>query len=108
MNNRINSLHCAAPLLRDALPVIGASEATIFSSLDIKSAFYSILLDTESQKYVNIYSYPRGKSYTFLRVPQGSNISPAEYNNVMSQIMDDVPANGKNVLCIADFFEDGI
>ena len=102
INQRINSLHCAAPLLRDCLPVIGASKATIFSSLDIKAAFYSIPLDENSQKYINICSYPGGPTYNYLRVPQGCNISPAEYNNVMSRIMDDVPCNNKNVLYIAD------
>ena len=102
LNSRINSLHCAAPLLRDALPIIGESEATIFSSLDIKSAFYSIPLDKQSQKYVNICNYPGGQNYNYLRCPQGCNISPAEYNNVMSQIMDDVKSHNVNVLYIAD------
>ena len=102
LNLKIRNIHCSAPLLRDCLPIIGASEATIFSSLDVKGAFYSLPLDKQSQKYVNICSYPGGPTYRYLKLPQGCNISPSEYNNVMSLIMDDVPSRGKNVLYIAD------
>jgi len=102
LNRRLNLLHCAAPLLRDALPIIGASKAALFSSLDIKSAFYSLPLNEQSQKYVNICGYPGSQTYTYRKLPQGMNVSPSEYNQVMSKIMSTIPSFGKNVLYIAD------
>lgn len=102
INKRIKPLNYAAPLLRDALSIIGASEASVFTHLDVKSAFHSFRLDESSRKYVNIIGYPSGPSYQYLRLGQGLNVSPSEYQTAMSEIMENIPEYNKNIICVAD------
>ena len=102
LNSRIMPLHYCSPLLRDALQLIGSSEATIFSTIDLKNAFFSLKVAEESQKYLTIAPYPSGRTYQYLRMPQGLSISPTEWSDKIADILSELPSHTKYSLAIAD------
>ena len=102
LNLKIAPLHYCTPLLRDALQIIGGSEAQVFSTIDIKNAFYSLRVDKESQKYLGIAPYPSGRTLKYLRLPQGLCISPTEWNDKIQDILSKLKDHNKFVIGIAD------
>ena len=102
LNSRIAPLHSCTPLLREALQIIGGSNAQIFSCLDIKHAFYSLKIDPSSRKYLTIAPYASGRTLWYKRLPQGLNISPTEWNDKITEILEKIPNHIKFSLNIAD------
>ena len=102
LNSRIMPLHYCSPLLRDALQLIGSSGATIFSTLDLKNAFFSLKVHPDSQKFLTIAPYPSGRTYQYLRMPQGLSISPTEWSDKIADILSELPKHTQYCLGIAD------
>ena len=57
------------------------------SKIDIKNAFYSVLLSPKSRKYTCFVSPKTGKRYFFKRIPQGAKNSPQLFQEVLSKIL---------------------
>ena len=91
LNHKVVPLHYCTPLLRDALQIIGNSEAKIFSTIDIKNAFYSLRVHPESQKYLTIAPYQSGRTLFYKRLPQGLSISPTEWSDKLATILNEIP-----------------
>ena len=102
LNSRISPLHSCTPLLREALQVIGASNAQIFTTIDVKHAFYSLKVDPSSKKYLTIAPYASSRTLQYQRLPQGLNISPTEWNDKITEILQKIPNHTKFSLNIAD------
>ena len=102
LNSKIVPLHYCTPLLRDALQIIGNSDAKIFSTIDIKNAFYSLRVHPESQKFLTIAPYQSARTLKYLRLPQGLSISPTEWNDKIADILSEIPKHTKFSLGIAD------
>ena len=60
------------------------------SKIDIKNAFYSVLLSPKSRKYTCFVSPKTGKRYFFKRIPQGAKNSPQLFQEVLSKILCEV------------------
>ena len=88
------------------------SKAYLFSQFDLSSAFYSLSLDQDSQKYT-LFTTCVG-NYHFLKLPMGLNISPQVFCDIARRLIHSKPVldeNGKpiytpNKLC--DFVDDPI
>ena len=102
LNLRIAPIHYCTPLLRDALQIIGRSEANIFSSIDIKNAFYSLNVHPDSRKYLTIAPYAAGRTLQYKKMPQGLCISPSEWNDKIADILSQIPRYNDFCVCIAD------
>ena len=57
------------------------------SKIDIKNAFYSVLLSPKSRKYTCFVSPKTGKRYFFKRIPQGAKNSPQLFQEILSKIL---------------------
>ena len=102
LNSKVVPLHYCTPLLKDALQIIGNSDAKVFSTIDIKNAFYSLRVHPESQKYLTIAPYSSGRTLQYLRLPQGLSISPTEWNDKIADILSEIPKHTQFCLGIAD------
>ena len=63
LNSRLVRLNCSFPLVRDAIQILGASECELISVIDLRDAYHTLRLSTESQKYCGITPYYG--SYTY-------------------------------------------
>ena len=102
LNTKVVPLHYCTPLLRDALQSIGNSNATVFSTIDIKNAFYSLKVHPDSRKYLTIAPYQSGRTLQYKRLPQGLSISPTEWADKIETIMSELPNHNQYSLAIAD------
>ncbi len=87
------------PVISDILRSLG-NENTLFSAIDIKSAFWQIDLHDES-KDLTAFSTPTGH-YRFKRMPFGISNSPLTYMRLMNTVLQGLIGNTASV------FLDGI
>ena len=73
LNTKVSPLHYITPLLRDALQTIGASRASVMSTIDIKHAFYSLQIHPSSRRFLTIAPYPGARTMQYKRLTQGLN-----------------------------------
>ena len=85
------------PLVQDIIRNIG-TENVLFSTLDIKSAFWQIELDESSKDYT-AFSTPTGH-YRFRRLPYGLSNSPLTYVRLMNHVLSGLI--GKSICCFMD------
>ena len=71
MNKAVKREHFQLPTLDDILPNL--SNAKLFSTVDIRSAYWHVLLDEESS-LLTTFSTPYGR-YCWVRMSFGSNVS---------------------------------
>jgi len=102
INQRIVQERYPFPLIRDAIGIIGHSNCKVISTIDLKSAFYSLRIKPECRKYLAITSYAGGQSYLYNRMPQGLNISPANWQSTLNEILSELPDGRSFSLGIAD------
>ena len=57
LNSRLVRLNCSFPLVRDAIQILGASECELTSVIDLRDAYHTLKLSTESQKYCGTTPY---------------------------------------------------
>jgi hypothetical protein len=88
--------------LRDALQIIGSRESKVLSVIDIKHAFYYLKIAPESQKYLTIAPYPGARTYQYVRLAQGLNLSPTLFHDKIATILDEIPEFRTFGLHIAD------
>ena len=70
------------------------SKAYLFSQFDLSSAFYSLTLDKNSQKYT-LFTTCVG-NYNFLKLPMGLNISPQVFCDIARRLIHSKPVINKN------------
>ena len=70
------------------------SKAYLFSQFDLSSAFYSLSLDPDSQKYT-LFTTCVG-NYHFLKLPMGLNISPQVFCDIARRLIHSKPILDEN------------
>ena len=85
------------PLIQDIIRNIG-TENVLFSTLDIKSAFWQIELE-DSSKDCTAFSTPTGH-YRYRRLPYGLSNSPLTYVRLMNHVLSGLI--GKSICCFMD------
>jgi hypothetical protein len=73
------------PLISDVMDAVGSAKATIFSSLDLRSAFFQVPVHKDSQKFLTINTY-LGK-FCFKVLPFGLHSSPCAFQRIMNTIL---------------------
>ena len=65
--------------------------AKIFSTMDLKSGFFQIELADKSDKEKTAFSYDFFQLYEFNVLPQGTNVSPGIFQDLMNKVLKDLP-----------------
>ena len=86
------------PRLDDVFDAIGESHASIFSILDLNSAYFQIELDPETRHKSAFVTHDG--VYEFLRMPFGLRNAPMSFQMLMSQVLKGL--NWKFALCYID------
>ena len=94
LNKALKREHFRLPVLDDILPEL--SNAKLFSTLDVKNAYWHVVLDDESSK-LTTFSTPFGR-YRWLRMPFGCNVSSEIFQTRLQQSLDGLDG----VYCVAD------
>ena len=94
LNKALKREHFRLPVLDDILPEL--SNAKLFSTLDVKNAYWHVVLDDESSK-LTTFSTPFGR-YRWLRMPFGCNVSSEIFQTRLQRSLDGLDG----VYCVAD------
>ena len=94
LNKALKREHFRLPVLDDILPEL--FNAKLFSTLDVKNAYWHVVLDDESSK-LTTFSTPFGR-YRWLRMPFGCNVSSEIFQTRLQQSLDGLDG----VYCVAD------
>ena len=94
LNKALKREHFRLPVLDDILPEL--SNAKLFSTLDVKNAYWHVVLDDESSK-LTTFSTPFGR-YRWLRMPFRCNVSSKIFQTRLQQSLDGLDG----VYCVAD------
>lgn len=86
------------PLIDDMLDRL--ANKTIFSLLDLKSAFYHVHVNEESVKYTSFVT-PLGQ-YEYLRMPFGLRNAPPTFQRFVNMVFDDMIRAGKVAIYLDD------
>ena len=86
------------PRIEDVFDALGESKATIFSTLDLNSAYYQVALDPETRHKASFVTHEG--VYEFLRMPFGLRNAPMSFQLLMSMVLRGL--NWKYVLCYID------
>ena len=86
------------PRLDDVFDALGESKASIFSILDLNSAYFQIELDPETRHKSAFVTHDG--VYEFCRMPFGLRNAPMSFQMLMSQVLKGL--NWKFVLCYID------
>ena len=73
------------PLIRDVIDALGTSQATIYSIVDLRSAFWQIRVHPASQKYLTINTH-MGR-FAFKVLPFGLHSSPSAFQRLMNTVL---------------------
>ncbi len=73
------------PLIAEALDTIGQSKPQYFSTLDLRSGFWQIAMDKESQE-ATAFTCSAGL-YQFKKMPFGLKSAPATFQRLMSDVL---------------------
>ena len=94
LNKALKREHFQLPTLDDILPNL--SNAKLFSTVDIRSAYWHVLLDEESS-LLTTFSTPYGR-YRWVRMPFGCNVSSEIFQKKLFQCLDGLTG----IHCVAD------
>ena len=95
LNRALKRNNFSLPTLDDILPDL--SRAKVFSSVDVKNAFWSMELDEPSSKLTSFLTQSHGK-LRWKRLPFGLNVASEEF---VRRLLDAL-AGLKGIACIAD------
>jgi hypothetical protein len=98
LNKITKSISHPLPRLEDVFDCIGDTGATIFSTLDLNSAYFQIELDPETKHKAAFVTHE--SVYTFNRMPFGLKNAPMSFQMLMSQVFRGL--HWKCVLCYID------
>ena len=73
------------PTTEEALDSIGAAKPVYFTTLDLQSGFYQVVLDPESRHYTAFRCHLG--LYQFKRLPMGLKNSPATFQRLMEAVL---------------------
>lgn len=88
LNKQLDDIYFPIPFISDLLDSLHGTK--FFSSVDLRSGFFNIVLDPEST-YCTAFS-ALGQTYIYLRLPQGISQSPILFQQIMTEIFHDDPS----------------
>ena len=88
LNKQLEDVYFPIPFITDLLDSLHGTK--FFSSVDLRSGFYNIELDEESTHCTAFSAL--GRTYKYLRLPQGIKLSPLIFQQIMTELFHDDPA----------------
>ena len=85
LNSRLVKLNSSIPLVRDVIQILGASEAEVLLSADLKDAYHTLPLTKKSQQYCGSTPYYGKSTYIYERVGMGLSVSPTIWQNFIKK-----------------------
>ena len=101
LNSRQVKVNANIPLVRDAIQILGASEAEVLSLADLKDAYHTLPLAERSQQYCGITPYYGSSTYIYQRLGMVLSVSPAILQHFINRVLDGIP-DRKHHLAIMD------
>ena len=102
LNSRIRPVNGSFPLFKESLSSIGRSEAEIYSTVDLKQAFYSMRLDSKCIPYTGVCASNSGSQYRFKHVAMGLSVSPSRFQTLISSIVREIDPEGNFTTVLLD------
>ena len=102
LNSKLASVQLAFPLIRDVLAKIGSSGATLFTVVDLRDAYHSLLLAEDSRQLCGITPYFGSYTYVYKRMGMGLNEAPAIWQQFITQEMEAMPNRDRYVVIMDD------
>ena len=85
LNKQLEDVYYPIPFINDLLDSLHGTK--FFSSVDLRSGFYNIELDEESTHCTAFSAL--GRTYKYLRLPQGIKSSPLIFQQIMTELFHD-------------------
>ena len=101
LNSRLVRPNCSFPLIRDAIQILGASECELISVIDLRDAYHTLRLSTDSQKYCGITPYYGSDTYLYQRLGMDLSVSLAIWQIFINKVLEEIP-NRTHFLAIID------
>ena len=86
LNKQLEDVYFPIPFITDLLDCLNGKK--FFSSVDLRSGFYNVELDDDSTGCTAFSAL--GQTYMYLRLPQGIKSSPIIFQQIMTEILDDL------------------
>ena len=101
LNTRIKRHNTATPLLRDIYQMLGKTQSTVLSCVDLKDAFHSLKLTDKAKDFCGILPYFGNPHYRYEVMPMGLSISPCKWIQYIGYVMEKMP-HPENYIAIMD------
>ena len=88
-------------MVRNAIQALGASESELISVIDLKNAYHSLKLATESPGFCGITPYHGSNMYHYERLGMGLSVSKAILQTIINKVPDEIPYS-KHIIAIMD------
>ena len=77
------------PLIQECLDEIGRSQASIFTSLDMKGAFFQINV-RKSKRFLTSFTVPNMGTFQFVRCPFGLSSTPLTFQRLVNKCFENL------------------
>ena len=88
-------------MIRECVQAKGASQCEVMSVVDLRDAYHTLRLALSSQQYTGITPYYGASMYIYKRLSMGLSVSPAIWQNFISDVLKDIP-NKNRIVAIMD------
>ena len=101
LNKRLVRLNISFPLIHECVQAIGASQCEVMLVVDLRDAYHTLRLALSSQQYTGITPYYGASMYIYKRLSIRLSVSPAIWQNFISNALKDIP-NKNRIVAIMD------
>ena len=102
LNTKLVTLNHSFTLVRDVIQAIGASQCDILTVIDLRDAFHTLRLDTESQQYCGITPYYGADTYIYQRLAMGLSVAPSIWQSFINSVLGNIPNRNRYIAIMDD------
>ena len=102
LNTRLPQLNMTFPLVKECIQSIGASKCDVMSVIDLRDAYHTLRLSTNSQQYCGITPYYGSDTYLYQRLPMGLKVSPAIWQAFINKVLGLIPNRQRHIAIMDD------
>ena len=102
LNTRLPQLNMTFPLVKECIQSIGASQCDVMSVIDLRDAYHTLRLSSNSQQYCGITPYYGSDTYLYQRLPMGLKVSPAIWQAFINKVLGPIPNRQRHIAIMDD------
>ena len=102
LNTRLPQLNMSFPLVRECIQSIGASQCEVMSIIDLRDAYHTLRLASNSQQYCGTTPYYGSDTYLYQRLPMGLKVSPAIWQAFINKVLGPIPNRQRHIAIMDD------